>query len=525
MAKILIYFSDFFNVSRETMKAYGAFDVSLINDLPMFIDPFLLFNSAKPEYQVLHREMIDYLTYLRDKAINSKLDEGSVYAWYVFPEVKQNWLGYSLTGNGGRGLGPDFAAAIHENFNTTFGDFGEEEVPDSPHFEKLTLFDDGVGRDNVSDFTTNLIKKYLLEYTQEFARQHIDPALLKDVGIERVYFNYETQTWASGKYRLPWINNDFVLLTPQDLLTKDELWINQRDLIGDYTEIVDSISNLQLRAQINNYFDHELNLILQEKERKRREKALAKRKDKHKPVRFTRPLEASEAERKRVKWKSIHRFPQLLDYYLALKEDLGDRAETQSQENVNEIRTQFIEQIEKLVNLLDENTDFYSEPADSYEAALKRVHYLKDVIENNDGWRIFYHKNGQPFTRETDVHLLYRLTWFGTAFDVQSEANSGRGPVDFAISFGKANKSLVEFKLARNSQLADNLENQTEIYQKAHRTNKSVKVIVYYNAAELTRVEGILRQLKLEKNPSVVLIDARNDNKQSASTVKSPKKK
>jgi hypothetical protein len=316
-------------------------------------------------------------------------------------------------------------------------------------------------------------------------------------------------------------------LTPQDLLTKDELWINQRDLIGDYTEIVDSVSNVQLRAQINNYFEHELSLILQEKERKRIEKALARRKskDRNKPVRFAHPVQASEAERKRVKWKSIYRFPQLLDYYLALKENLGDQAETQSQENVNEIKTQFIEQIEKLVNLLDENTDFYSEPADSYEAALKRVHYLKDVIENNDGWRIFYHKNGQPLTREKDVHILYRLTWFGTAFDVNSEANSGRGPVDFAISFGKANKSLVEFKLASNSQLADNLENQTEIYQKAHRTKKSVKVIVYYNAAELTRVEGILRQLKIEKSQSVVLIDARNDNKESASKVKSPKKK
>jgi hypothetical protein len=50
MRKIPIYFSDFFGVSRDVLKAYGAFDISLINDLPMFIDPFLLFNSAKPEY-------------------------------------------------------------------------------------------------------------------------------------------------------------------------------------------------------------------------------------------------------------------------------------------------------------------------------------------------------------------------------------------------------------------------------------------------------------------------------------------
>jgi hypothetical protein len=33
MQQLAIYFSDFFGISRETMQAYGVFDVSLINDL------------------------------------------------------------------------------------------------------------------------------------------------------------------------------------------------------------------------------------------------------------------------------------------------------------------------------------------------------------------------------------------------------------------------------------------------------------------------------------------------------------
>jgi hypothetical protein len=516
MKELPIYFSDFFNVSRDTMRNYGAFNVSLINDLPMFIDPFLLFNSEKPEYRALHREIIKYLKFLRDKAVGSELDKGSMYTWYRFKEVKQNWLGFSLTGNSGHGLGPDFAIALHKNFNTTFKDFGEEDVPESPHFEKLTLFDTGVGKDNVSDFTTNLIKKYLLEYTQEFAHQHIDPTLTKHFPVKRAYFNYKTETWAAKTYRLPAFVDDFVLLTPQDLLTKDDLWINQRDLVGDYNEIVDSIPNLQLRAQINNYFSHELNTILAQKEQKRRE-GLAKRRRSKKPRRL-RPLEPSEADRKQVRWKAIQKFPQLIDYYLAFKEKHGDRASRQSRENVNQIETQFIEHVERLVGLLEEHTKFYSEPSDSYEAALKRAHYLKEVIEDNDGWRIFY-LNGHPLTREKDVHILYRLTWFATAFDVNSEANSGKGPVDFAISRGSANKALVEFKLASNSQLAANLQHQTAAYQKAHRTTKSVKVVMYYTEAELAKVNSVLRQLGLENDKTVVLIDARNDNKESASKI------
>src|SRR5436305_1369791 len=111
-----VYFSDFFNVSRNELEEYGAFNISLIADLPLFIDPFLLFNSDKPEYQQLHEEMIKYVAFLRDKAAaTEELEDGARRAWYMFPEVKQNWLGYSFSGNDGRGLGREFAQSLHEN--------------------------------------------------------------------------------------------------------------------------------------------------------------------------------------------------------------------------------------------------------------------------------------------------------------------------------------------------------------------------------------------------------------------------
>ena len=54
------YFSDFFGVSADDLEECGAFNISLINDLPLFIDPFLLFNSSKPEYKDLHDEIIKF---------------------------------------------------------------------------------------------------------------------------------------------------------------------------------------------------------------------------------------------------------------------------------------------------------------------------------------------------------------------------------------------------------------------------------------------------------------------------------
>jgi hypothetical protein len=520
MRKPRIYFSDFFNVSRSTMQAYGAFDVSLINDLPMFIDPFLLFNSDNQEYKALHDETIKYIEFLRDKSSEQKLDVGRMRSWFLFKEVKENWLGFSLSGNRGRGLGPDFAVNLHRNLHTTFRDFGEETIPESPHFEKLTLFDSGVGKDNISDFTANLIKRYLLEYTQEFALEHIDRALTRDFPVRRAYFNYKTETWVRKRYRLPAFLGEYVLLTPQDILTKDDIWINQRDLIGDYPDIVESISNIQLRHDINNYFDRQLHIILERKEKRRREELA--RKKKSKSIQRLKPLEPTEADQNSVRRKAIQKFPEIVDYYLALKEERGDEAAEQSRENVNQIKRQFIQQVERLVALLEKHSDFYSEPTDSYQAALARARYLKDVIENNNGWRLFY-RHGQTITRERDIHILFRLTWYASSYDVNSEADSGRGPVDFAISKGSANKSLVEFKLASNSQLGDNLDNQLPIYKKAHRTKKSVTVIVYYSQAELNKAKFILKELGRENDESVVLIDARSDNKQSASKVKSRK--
>lgn len=60
------YFHEYFRVSRDTVDDYGAFNVSIINDLPLFIDPFLLFHSTNPEYQGLHESILQYIRFLRD---------------------------------------------------------------------------------------------------------------------------------------------------------------------------------------------------------------------------------------------------------------------------------------------------------------------------------------------------------------------------------------------------------------------------------------------------------------------------
>ena len=176
---IEVLFSDFFKVSPDVLEKYGAFNISLVADLPLFVDPFLLFNSKKTKYRTLHDQMIDYLRFLRDKSMGGALTPGLIQAWYTFPEIKQNWLGFTLSGNNGRGLGKTFANALNENLGQLFKSFGSEAVTKGSHLEKLCLIGKGVGKDSISDFTNNLIFEFLLEYTQQFAVKH----MAKDVRL------------------------------------------------------------------------------------------------------------------------------------------------------------------------------------------------------------------------------------------------------------------------------------------------------------------------------------------------------
>ena len=115
---------------------------------------------------------------------------------------------------------------------------------------------------------------------------------------------------------------------------------------------------------------------------------------------------------------------------------------------------------------------------------------------------------------------MFRLTWYASQDDVNTEVNNGRGPVDYKISRGSRDSTLVEFKLASNSKLKQNLENQVQIYEDANQTKKSIKVILYFSDSERVKVIKTINELKLKEGPDLVLIDAQATNKKSASTVK-----
>jgi hypothetical protein len=369
----MVYFSDIFNLDESILEEYGAMNISLLNDIPLFIDPFLLYASEKAEYNKLHESIIDYLCFLKEKA-SGNVSEEKIKRWYTFPEVKQNWLGYSENGNGGLGLGNNFGHSMSKAISWVFPNIRGEKVTDTIHLEKISLFRTGVGKDNISDFTCNLIKKYLLEYTQTFAQRYLTDKQCRNVAVSKTYFDYNFEVWRSSNYMLPYFNNDYIILTPKDILTKDETWINANEMRTRLLDITNSLPNDELRDQINDVYARQL--INKKGTQKELNEAAA---------------------------NTIVQFPVLMDYYIKIKEDERDDAKANSSNIVSTADEIYVKNVQTLINNLGYNTSFYDEaPTGSYESSKKRVLFLKDFIENKDGYKLFYH-NGCPIKKEKDL--------------------------------------------------------------------------------------------------------------------------
>lgn len=483
-----IYFSDFFEVPPSALEEYGAFDVSLLTDLPLFIDPFLLFNSDKPEYQEEHEKIIQYVKFLRDKSVAGELDETLVRSWFTFPEVKQNWFGYTEGGNSGSGLGIKFAQALNANLNLIFSRFGKEDVTKGSHLEKVLLFSSGVGRDNISDFVTNVLKDFLLRYTERLTLKHVKAEQRREVTVRKAVFDYDTESWASRSYTLPYIDGYYVVLTPVDILTKDEVWINRTDMVRNYPEIAASIPDAQLRGQMSNYFDKRLREIRErDAEKKRRRARGRERRSLNSPD----LPPATQKQQDQAAGDTIHAFPGYTDYYVKYKEDHGDEAEALADERVRSSQQLYIAQVRDLVALLRAQSDFYAVGGETFDEARRRVHELKAVVEQQGGWRLLY-ADGDPVSREPDLRLVTRLVWTNSV-DVEGGA--------------VLDSSTVEFKLARNSQIRTRLNQHVDAGDGAG----GLTVLFYFTDEERERVLGLLRELKLQDRTDIVLIDGRGD--------------
>lgn len=499
-----MFFSEYYGIDPLTIEEYGAVDISFVCDLPLFIDPMLIFNSEKEEYKALHESIIRYFHFLYKKA-NEGISGKDIRAWFEFNEVPNNWLGYAMAGNKGAALGSKYGQFLYENIKFAIS---TNNITKSNHIEKVMLLYEGSGKDKVSDLTVNLIKGYLCDYTEFFARKYIDSKYLRKFYVEKARFNYETESFVSEEFILPYIVNEkgkpeYVLLTPKDILREDEPAINRRDYLDSFDDIREAIDNESLRAYVNNYIGK---AVLQyERKQKRNKKAVNERSIK-------------KIERDAFKELTVQ-YPELYDYYIRYVEDNSEQIAIAANEECKEEIKKIHENSKEFADRVLEEGYILDEKMDAREEARERLKFFKHVIEDCDCYKVMY-CNGKRFAKEKEIQLFFRLVWYRTSFKVDAEPNNGRGQADFIVSKGAVNQSIIEFKLASNSSLS-HVFDQVKIYEAANCADGSLLAIFFFTQDEMDYANRVIAEAGYESsiNESIFLIDCRRDNKKSASIV------
>lgn len=499
-----MFFTEKFQVDSEILQSYGAVDISLICDVPLFVDPMLIFNSENERYTELHNSIIRYFYFLYSKATQG-LTPKEIDAWFNFSEVPNNWLGFSLYGNKGLALGQKYANFLYENIAFAVN---THSISKSTHIEKVMLLYEGSGKDKISDLTVNLIKGFLCEYTETFALKYIKKEFLEKFPVEKAYFNYNTESFVSKEFVLPYVYNkegkkEYVLLTPYDILREDEPAINKKDFLNSYNRIRTVIENNTLRTYVNNY----IGLAVKQYEENQR-----KRK---KPIKE----KAIKKVEKQAFQDIVKEYPELYDYYIKLRETDTYEIRSQCVEELNMQLNKLFVASKNIITLFENANYQRNEMLTAREEARLRLKFFKHIIEDCDGYKNLYVK-GVQIAQENDLQRLFRFVWYGTNYKVDAETNNGRGQTDFIISKGQNNQNIIEFKLASNSKLS-HVFTQVKIYEAANCSDGSLIVIFYFSEEEYVYAEQVIKNAGYENmiDKSIFLIDCRNDNKISASKV------
>jgi hypothetical protein len=495
-------FSEKFRIGSDVLEKYGAVDINFIADRPLFVDPMLIFNSKKPVYKKLHTLIVNYLYFICDECKKNKMSEAEIKTYLLFPEVRENLLGYSKLGNKGRGNSLRFGIFLADNISTVIE---THSITKGVHLEKIALLDERVGKDRISDFTTNIILGFLADYTQDFATKYLDDTKCRTFTVDKAGFDYKHKCFVSKNYRLPFVMNngriEYVVLTPLDIVREEEQSINTRDMILTRSSILKSIDNVVLRTQINNYISVELDAYLnthKNTKKKTREKELEK---------------VAAAAFK----KSVRDYPELLDYYIKYKEDTANNDVVRASSEVTRDNAIYKENVIFLQNIIDKEFVKRNIKATAKEEAIFRIKEFKRIMESCGGYKLCYFKK-DFISSESDLQLMFKFVLTNSTFSTDAEVNNGSGGIDFKISKGSSDSQLIEFKLASNKKLS-HVFARTASYERANNTKREPIVVVFFSSdKEGDRAKRIIEDSgKLnEINKTVFFIDCRN-NKVSAS--------
>lgn len=196
----------------------------LVGDVPLCIDPFLLYKSRDPELKLLHDQLIRH--FQEGMSALDAGDQAGAEHILTFPEVSEVGLGYGSKNTAGSGLGTVLRRLLIDTLKISPAIMRRG----IRHVEEMQLISPGIGPDRVGDIAANVLKEYLIQYTQRQCAIH-SISLVSGIPITHV-FDPSDRTWHDGYYDLPIHPSTCtpVLLVPRRIV-RQLPWINYDNFV------------------------------------------------------------------------------------------------------------------------------------------------------------------------------------------------------------------------------------------------------------------------------------------------------
>jgi hypothetical protein len=199
-------FSDYFKLGKSQAEL-DFVDIPIATDLPLFCDPYSFVIENDPWFIRANNVIVDFFEHLITFIRTDKEEQALKVLGHV-GEVNEVHLGFSVGRPRGSGIGADKAADLYRKLR-------ESQAAKSGRLRDLSdcdLFVHGIGPDNISDLTINIVRGLLLDYTASQCANYGVQTKRIQGGFQ---WNPDDRRWQNGYAELPVVDDKPVILIPK----------------------------------------------------------------------------------------------------------------------------------------------------------------------------------------------------------------------------------------------------------------------------------------------------------------------
>lgn len=212
--------SQIFNLNKSQAEL-DFVNINILEDAPLFIDPFFLSKRTDRWSIEANRTLQSFFQRVLDLIRANDLVEARELFDH-FMEPNETCLGLSKGTPRGRGMGRSYSDEIFDQLSRSRAVQSGliQDIQDNVIFVK------GYGKDRLSDMATVLLKKHLIQYTQQQCRYHNIPMTSNlSTGY---YWDSVTRQWEQDVTDLLIANGKHIILVPKGIVSFSKTYTAER---------------------------------------------------------------------------------------------------------------------------------------------------------------------------------------------------------------------------------------------------------------------------------------------------------